>query len=219
VIRTGLSALCVSAGLDVVATCADPAALEAALRERRPAAMITEVRMPARIVPDGNGGAPAEAELDRPNLGVVVIAADPEPQHARQFMASGAGGRAYLLRDAIASAERLSETIAAVRAGGSVIDPPILDLLVSGWTTTGPSLLHTLTPREREILAQIAEAKTNGAIARSLILTKRAVEKHVNSIFAKLDLHEVPDVSPRVRATLLYLHGVNGEHRDEALVR
>ena len=115
------------------------------------------------------------------------------------------GGRAYLLKERIRSKEQLLDAIVAVARGGSVIDPAIVDVLIQARSRAEHSRLAQLTARERELLAEIATGKSNGAIAESLFLTKRAVEKHVNAIFAKLDLPETADVSRRVKATLIFL--------------
>jgi DNA-binding NarL/FixJ family response regulator len=138
-------------------------------------------------------------------MGVVVLSQYAEPAYALALLADGTGRRAYLLKDRIRSRRELLEAIATVAAGGSVIDPAIVDVLIQARSRNASSKLSELTPRERELLAQIATGKSNGAIAESLFLTKRAVEKHVNSIFSKLGLPESEDVSRRVKATLIYL--------------
>ena len=122
-----------------------------------------------------------------------------------RLLEHGTGGRAYLLKERIRDKEELIGAIEAVARGGSVIDPIIVDVLIAARARAAKSRLAQLTPRERELLAEIAAGKSNGAIAESLVLTKRAVEKHVNSIFSKLDLPETQDVSRRVKATLIFL--------------
>jgi DNA-binding NarL/FixJ family response regulator len=118
---------------------------------------------------------------------------------------TGTGRRAYLLKERIRGREELIAAIEKVATGGSVIDPAIVDVLIEARSRAAHSRLAELTPRERELLAEIAAGNSNGAIAKSHVLTKRAVEKHVNSIFAKLNLPETADVSRRVKATLIFL--------------
>ena len=122
-----------------------------------------------------------------------------------RLLEHGTGGRAYLLKERVRDREELIRAIEAVARGGSVIDPTIVDVLIAARARAAKSRLAQLTPRERELLGEIAAGKSNGAIAESLVLTKRAVEKHVNSIFSKLDLPETQDVSRRVKATLIFL--------------
>ena len=133
-------------------------------------------------------------------------------RYALRLLEQGTAGRAYLLKERIRDKEELIRAIEAVAHGGSVIDPIIVDVLIAARTRVAKSRLAQLTPRERELLAEIAAGKSNGAIAQSLVLTKRAVEKHVNSIFSKLDLPETQDVSRRVKATLIFLaeEGLDG---------
>src|SRR5207302_196329 len=140
-----------------------------------------------------------------PHIGVVVLSQYAEPAYALSLLEQGTGGRAYLLKERIRDKDELLGAIEAVSKGGSVIDPIIVDVLIASRARAAKSRLAQLTPRERELLAEIAAGKSNGAIAESLVLTKRAVEKHVNSIFSKLDLPENLDVSRRVQATLIFL--------------
>jgi DNA-binding NarL/FixJ family response regulator len=130
-------------------------------------------------------------------------------------MAGGSNRRAYLLKDRIRDRAEILRAIRAVAAGGSVIDPSVVEVLIESRARAANSPLSELTPREREILAEIAEGKSNAAIARSFVLTKRAVEKHVNSIFAKLDLPGPESVSRRVKAALLFL----AEVEDDGVMR
>jgi DNA-binding NarL/FixJ family response regulator len=138
-------------------------------------------------------------------MGVVVLSQYVEPAYAISLMGSGTSRRAYLLKDRLRNKAELLRAIRSVAEGGSVIDPAVVDVLIQARTRAERSPLAQLTAREREILAAIAEGKSNAAIADSLVLTKRAVEKHVNSIFAKLDLPAPQDVSRRVTAALLFL--------------
>jgi DNA-binding NarL/FixJ family response regulator len=190
--------------VELVAVCADGRDLERAIAVLDPDVIVTDIRMPPSR---GNEGIRIAAALKetRPDIGVVVLSQYAEPEYALELLGHGTGGRAYLLKERIRSKEQLLDAIAAVARGGSVIDPAIVDVLIQARSRSANSHLDQLTPRERELLAEIATGKSNGAIAESLFLTKRAVEKHVNAIFSKLNLPETADVSRRVKATLIFL--------------
>ena len=128
-----------------------------------------------------------------------------EPQYALVLLKTGSAGRAYLLKERVHDRVQIASAIAEVAAGGSVIDSEVVDALVEARTRSEDSPLAELTPREHQILSEIASGKSNAAIAESLVLTKRAVEKHINSIFLKLGLTQTEDTSRRVKATLLFL--------------
>jgi DNA-binding NarL/FixJ family response regulator len=166
--------------------------------------LITDIRMPPS---DGDDGIILAARLreTNPDIGVVVLSQHAEPEYAIALLNSGSGRRAYLLKERIRNREDLVGAIETVASGGSVVDQKIVDVLIKARARRARSPLAELTPRERELLAEIATGKSNGAIAESLVLTKRAVEKHVNSIFSKLGLPEDQDISRRVKATLIYL--------------
>src|SRR5207302_1371632 len=140
-----------------------------------------------------------------PEVGVLVLSQYAEAAYALALLESGSSRRAYLLKERIRDKAELVRAIRTLVEGGSVIDPQVVDALIEARTRVAESRLAELTPRERELLAEIAEGKSNAAIAESLVLSKRAVEKHVNSIFAKLDLRDAQDVSRRVKAALVYL--------------
>jgi DNA-binding NarL/FixJ family response regulator len=140
-----------------------------------------------------------------PGVGVVVLSHYADPQYALQLFESGSEGRGYMLKERVHDRSQLRETILAVARGGSMMDPRIVDSLVAARLRGEASPLASLTPRERDVLAEIARGKSNTAIAESLVLTKRAVEKHINSIFLKLELAFADDVSKRVKAALLFL--------------
>jgi len=149
--------------------------------------------------------AAARLRTTHPRLGVVVLSQYDDPSYAVSLLETGSGGRAYLLKERISEPEQLVAAIREVARGGSVIDPRIVETLVSARTRAADSTLAELTPREREVLAQMAQGKNNAAIAEELTLTTRAVERHINSLFAKLPLDEHPDVDRRVKAVLLFL--------------
>ncbi|HYZ80926.1 MAG TPA: response regulator transcription factor [Solirubrobacteraceae bacterium] len=187
----------------LLAACADGDELERAIEAHAPDVVLTDIRMS----PSGEEGLQVAGRLrvTDPSVGVVVLSQYAEPAYALSLLGDGTGGRAYLLKERIRDKQELIDAIEAVARGGSVIDPRIVDLLIAARARAANSLVARLTPREQELLAEIAAGKSNGAIAESLVLTKRAVEKHVNAIFSKLDLPESGGVSRRVRAALIFL--------------
>jgi len=212
VIREFLTAtLSATPEVELVAVCSNGKELETAIEVWDPDVVLTDIRMPPT---HGEEGVRIAAQLreTHPHVGVVVLSQYAEPAYALRLLEQGTSGRAYLLKERIRDKEELIRAIEAVAHGGSVIDPIIVDVLIAARTRVAKSRLAQLTPRERELLAEIAAGKSNGAIAESLVLTKRAVEKHVNSIFSKLDLPETQDVSRRVKATLIFLaeEGLDG---------
>jgi DNA-binding NarL/FixJ family response regulator len=190
--------------LELVAVCANGKELATAIGACDPDVVLTDIRMPPS---GGEEGIRIAAELRQthPHVGVVVLSQYAEPAYALGLLEHGTGGRAYLLKERIRDRQELIGAIEAVARGGSVIDPTVVDVLIEARSRAAKSRLTALTPRERELLAEIAAGKSNGAIAESLVLTKRAVEKHVNSIFSKLALPDSQDVSRRVKATLIFL--------------
>jgi len=143
---------------------------------------------------------------EHPDLGVVVLSAHAEPAYALTLLEQGSRGRAYLLKEHVSAAGQLVGAIQEVARGGSIIDPVVVEALVEDRMRARTSPLAVLTPRERQILGEIAQGKSNAAIAELLVLTKRAVEKHVNAIFSKLSLRAQDEtIDRRVRAALLFL--------------
>lgn len=190
--------------VELIAVCDNAKELETALAGVEPDVVVTDIRMP----PSGGdeGIRIANGLRDQaPEVGVVVLSQYADPAYPLALFESGSAGRAYLLKERIRNRDELIAAIEAVAGGRSVIDPTIVDLLIEARAAPARSALSELTPRERQLLGEIAAGKSNGAIAKSLVLTKRAVEKHVNSIFSKLGLPEDEDVSRRVKATLMYL--------------
>jgi DNA-binding NarL/FixJ family response regulator len=205
VIREFLTAtLSAAPEVELMAVCANGKELEKAIDFWSPDVVLTDIRMPPSSADEGVRIAVRLRE-SHPEVGVVVLSQYAEPAYALRLLEQGTGGRAYLLKERVRDKEELIKAIEAVARGGSVIDPVIVDVLIAARTRAAKSRLAELTPRERELLGEIAAGKSNGAIAESLVLTKRAVEKHVNSIFSKLDLPETEDVSRRVKATLIFL--------------
>jgi DNA-binding NarL/FixJ family response regulator len=191
-------------GLELVAVAEDTRSLMTAIEEERPDVVLTDVFMPPF---DGADGIHVAAQLreSHPEIGVVILSQYAEPGYAVELLESGSGGRAYLLKERVGNRADLVAAIQAVATGDSVIDPKIVDALIAERTRVSDSLVGSLTAREREVLAEVATGKSNSAIADSLFLTKRAVEKHINAIFLKLNLRDSDDVSRRVKATLIYL--------------
>jgi len=142
---------------------------------------------------------------EHPEVGVVILSQYAEPEYALRLFEGGSGGRAYLLKERVGNRVEILDAIRAVAAGGSVVDAKIVDTLVAERARAANSPLSDLSEREREVLAGVAAGKSNAAIADSLFLTKRAVEKNINSLFAKLDLTEDKTTSRRVQAALLFI--------------
>lgn len=190
--------------LEVVALCASLPELLRAVEERRPDVVVTDVRMPPTLTDEGIQAANALHD-SHPGTGVVVLSQYADPGYALSLLSSGSRGRSYLLKERVSDPEQLARAVRAAADGGSVIDPKVVDALVAARTTVRASRLRVLTPREREVLAEIAQGKSNAAVAAALHLSERAVEKHINALFSKLGLTDEPDVNRRVRAVLLYL--------------
>jgi DNA-binding NarL/FixJ family response regulator len=205
VIREFLTAtMSSSPEVELVAVCSNGKELQTAIASWNPDVVVTDIRMPPSGAEEGIRVA-AELRQTHPDVGVVVLSQYAEPSYALALLDQGSSRRAYLLKERIRNRDELIGAIKTVARGDSVIDPMIVDVLIETRAKASESKLSELTPRERQLLAEIASGKSNGAIAESLVLTKRAVEKHVNSIFSKLNLPETEDVSRRVKATLIYL--------------
>jgi DNA-binding NarL/FixJ family response regulator len=185
----------------VVAECADGEDLLAAVDADPPDVVVTDVRMPPSGVDEGIRIA-NRLRRTHPLVGVLVLSQFAEPEYALALLAHGSHRRAYLLKERVHDSSRIVQAIRDVAAGGSAFDSKVVDALVAG---QGTSVLSAISPREREVLAEVAQGKSNAAIADSLVLTKSAVEKHINSIFAKLGLAGAQDVSQRVTAALMFL--------------
>ena len=204
-VREGLEQVLAGAdGIQVVASCQDLPSLLEAIETERPDVVLTDIRMPPSKSDEGIRVAALLRE-SHPEVGVVVLSQYSEPSYALALLESGSDGRGYLLKERLHDRSQLVAAVETVAAGGSIIDPRVVDVLVTARTREERSPLSELTPREREVLAEIAQGKSNGAIAATLVLTKRAVEKHINSIFLKLNLSEAEDVSKRVKAALAFL--------------
>ncbi len=204
-VREGTSALLGSSGeVELVATASDLDGLLAAVEEHAPDAVLTDIRMPPTGTTEGIDAARKIRE-EHPDIGVVVLSQFAEEEYAYELLKDGAAGLGYLLKERVGDLEEVVRALNEVAKGGSVLDPRVVEALVARKDKLAHSPLATLTDREREVLQHMAQGKNNAAIARSLFLTERAVEKHINSLFHKLDLSEEPDVHRRVMAVLAFL--------------
>jgi DNA-binding NarL/FixJ family response regulator len=189
--------------LELVASVSDVDELLAAVDNEHPDVVLTDIRMPPTGTDEGIQAALALRDT-HPELGVVVLSQHVDAGWALDLFARGSERRAYLLKERVSEPGQLVGAIREVAAGGSVVDPKVVESLLAT-RTRRQSALDQLTPREREVLAEIAQGKSNAAVAKSLFLSVRAVEKHINSLFSKLGLTEEEDVHRRVKAVLLYL--------------
>jgi DNA-binding NarL/FixJ family response regulator len=190
--------------LELTAVCEDFDSLISAVTEQQPDVVLTDIRMPPTNTDEGIRAAESFRDLS-PKTGVVVLSQYSEPAYALSLLEKGSEGRAYLLKERVSDIDQLVRAIREVAAGGSVIDPKVVESLVAARTMRAESPIQHLTPREREVLSEMAQGKNNAAIAEALVLTERAVEKHINSIFSKLGLSEETATHRRVKAVLLFL--------------
>jgi DNA-binding NarL/FixJ family response regulator len=188
----------------VVAECGDADELLTAIDEHHPDVVLTDVRMPPSGADEGIRIA-NRLRTTHPAIGVVVLSQYAQPEYALALLEQGSHRRAYLLKERIHDRSAIASAIREVAHGASAVDAKVVDALLSAQDADGSSPLRTLTRREREVLAEVAQGRSNAAIAESLVLTKRAVEKHINSIFGKLGLAGAQDVSHRVKAALMFL--------------
>lgn len=199
--------------LEVVASVADLPELLDAVERERPDVVLTDIRMPPTLSDEGIRFANRLRET-YPEVGVIVLSQYEEPRYALSLIELGSDRRGYLLKERLHDRSQLRAAIDAVVQGGAMIDPKLVDALVSGKARMERSPLAELTPREREVLGEIAQGKSNAAIARELGFSQRAVEKHTHSIFAKLELGDAAEVSKRVTAALLFLAEGHEPHVD-----
>jgi DNA-binding NarL/FixJ family response regulator len=205
IVRDGMRELLQSVDeVDVVATCNDMDSLRAAIERERPDVVLTDIRMPPTNTDEGIRVA-ASLRTSAPSIGVVVLSQYADAEYALALLDKGAAGRAYLLKERVSDLDQLVNAIREVARGGSVVDAKVVENLIAARTRNKRSALADLTPREREVLASVAQGQNNAAIAEGLHLTEGAVEKHISSIFSKLGLGEEPAVHRRVKATLIYL--------------
>ena len=190
--------------LEIAAVCDDLESLLAAVEAEQPDVLVTDIRMPPGGADEGIQAA-ERLRGSHPELGVVILSQYVQPGYALALLEGGTARRAYLLKERVEDVDQLVEAVRAVADGGSVVDPKVVDALVAAKARRESSPLQELTPREQDVLRAMAEGKNNAAIAESLFLTERSVEKVIHSIFLKLGLTWEPSVHKRVKAVLFYL--------------
>jgi DNA-binding NarL/FixJ family response regulator len=205
-LRDGLTRLLQANGFEIVAAVADPEALAAALERHEPDVAVVDVRMPPTFSNEGLVAA-IKARRRRPGFPVLVLSQFVEQLYARELLQSGHGGIGYLLKDRVADVDLFVQAVHQVSAGGTVLDPKVVASLLEHASRREP--LGRLTAREREVLDLIAQGRSNAAIAACLTVTEKAIGKHINNIFLKLDLHQDGDDNRRVLAVLAYLQGTS----------
>jgi DNA-binding NarL/FixJ family response regulator len=205
IVREGLRRLLeTQADLEVVATCGGLDSLLEAVYTKAPDVVITDIRMPPGNSDEGIQAAIRLRETN-PEVGVVVLSQYVSPSYVLALLEGGSERRAYLLKERVSDLDQLVGAIDAVAIGGSALDPKVVEALVAENARSQSSPLNDLTPRERDVLREMAEGKNNAAIAQSLFLTEPSVEKVIHSIFLKLGISWEPTVHKRVKAVILYL--------------
>jgi DNA-binding NarL/FixJ family response regulator len=200
-LREGLVRLLGEAECEVVAAVGDAPSLLAAVADHRPDVAVVDVRMPPTMTDDGLRAAVA-ARAEQPDLGILMLSAYVELSYADALLSDGRGGVGYLLKDRVTSLDRLSDALRTIAAGGTVLDPEVVELLL---VTRRADPLAALTPRERAVLSLMAEGRSNAAIAKQLVVSDGAVEKHISNIFAKINLPDLGSDNRRVLAVLAWL--------------
>jgi DNA-binding NarL/FixJ family response regulator len=204
-LREGVSRLLVEAGFEVVGQAATPGELLAAVRAQRPDVAIVDIRMPPTQTDEGLRAAEAIRTEHGPSVGILVLSQYVETTFALRLVTDGAGGMGYLLKDRVEDLDDFADAVRRIAKGGSVIDPEVVAQLVGRRRARVP--LDDLTEREREVLALMAEGRSNQAICDRLFLAPKTVEAHIASIFSKLELLPAPDDHRRVLAVLAHLRG------------
>lgn len=204
IVREGVSMLLEEAGYELLASVETFDELIAAVDAHDPDVVVTDIRMPPTQTDEGVRAA-RQIRSTHPETGVIVLSQYVEPDYALALFEDGSDRLAYLLKERVADMAHLEDAIDRVSSGGSVVDPKVVDALVEGRIKRQHSKLDRLTDRETEVLSEVASGKSNAAIAETLFLSERAVEKHINSILTKLDLPVDADSNRRVQAVLLYL--------------
>jgi DNA-binding NarL/FixJ family response regulator len=202
-LREGVARILADAGFDIVGQAGTADDLMLKVRSYTPDVAIVDIRMPPTHTDEGLRAA-QEIREKHPTVGVLVLSQYVEPTYAMELLAESAEGVGYLLKDRISDVREFADAVRRVGEGGSALDPTIVQQLVGRRRRDDP--IDQLTPREREVLSLMAEGRSNSGIAEQLVVTERAVEKHVTSIFAKLRLPAAPEDHRRVLAVLAYLH-------------
>jgi len=202
-LRDGLIRLLTAYDMEVVEAVDNGPELLRALVTHRPDVAVVDVRLPPTFTDEGLKAA-IEARTQVPGLPVLVLSQHVEPLYARELLSGGIGGLGYLLKDRVSDVRRFIEAVRIVASGGTAMDPEVISQLLA--RRARDESLRRLTPREREVLALMAEGRTNAGIATRLVVTEKAVSKHINNIFTKLDLYPGGDDNRRVLAVLTYLN-------------
>jgi len=202
-LRDGLIRLLTAYDMDVVAAVDNAPELVRALVTHRPDVAVVDVRLPPSFTDEGLKAA-IEARAQVPGLPVLVLSQHVEPLYAKELLSAAGGGVGYLLKDRVSDVRRFIEAVRTVANGGTAMDPEVVSQLMARHARNEP--LSCLTPREREVLTLMAEGRTNAAIAARLVVTDKAVSKHISNIFTKLELYPAEDGNRRVLAVLAYLN-------------
>jgi DNA-binding NarL/FixJ family response regulator len=201
-------ALSTSPDVSVVGVAEDYDSAVELLEKYEPTVLVTDVRMPPTSTDEGIRLA-QRMRTSHPGVGVIVLSQYVDPRYATGLLEGGSAGRGYLLKERVAHFDELAEAVRQVAAGGTVLDPLVVEALLA--QPRSQAALNRLTPREREVLGELATGFSNRTVARRLVLSQRAVEKHINSIFAKLELNVDCSVDRRVKAVLMFLDGGGGQ--------
>jgi DNA-binding NarL/FixJ family response regulator len=202
IVREGIVRVLEEAGFDVVGVAADAEDLVRKARAHRPDVVVTDIQMPPTPSDDGLRAA-NQIRSEQSGIGILVLSQYLEGRYALELISEGADGVGYLLKDRVGDLDLFTEAVRRVAAGGSALDPQVVQTMVDRPRVESP--LDELTPREREVLALMAQGRSNQAIADHLVVTVAAIERHVTSIFSKLELHQSPEDHRRVLAVLTYL--------------
>ncbi|HWM74718.1 MAG TPA: response regulator transcription factor [Nocardioides sp.] len=209
-VREGVAGLLTeTAEVELVATATNPVELHAAVETHRPEAVLTDIRMPPTFTTEGIDAA-KRIRAEFPETGVLVLSQYIEEQYAFELLSEGVEGLGYLLKERVSQVDELVGALQAVARGGSALDPKVVEGLMARKTSQASSPLQSLTERELEVLAELAAGRSNAATASALFMSDRAVEKHISSVFQKLDLTQESDVNRRVMAVLVFLEATGG---------
>ncbi len=192
-------------GMSVVGVAGDPVELMARIQDTHPDVVVLDIKMPPTHRAEGIEAAHLIRDK-HPRIGVVILSQYADPEYALELLRDGSNRLAYLLKERLGRPTQLAEAIREVARGGSILDPKVVDALMEAQRRRSRSRVHGLTEREHQVLTLMASGRTNAAIAQTLYLSERAVEKHINSIFRKLGLSEELDINHRVAAVLFFLH-------------
>jgi DNA-binding NarL/FixJ family response regulator len=198
-------------GIELVETVADPLSLHRAVAEHRPDVVLTDIRMPPTFTNEGIEAA-KRVRAEHPSTGVVVLSQYVEEDYAFALLADGVAGLGYLLKERVSQVDDLVRALYDVSRGGSALDPKVVEALMDRKTREASSALLGLTPREFEVLQELAAGRSNSATAKALFMSERAVEKHVGAVFHKLGLVNESEVNRRVSAVLAFLESSGGAH-------